>query len=233
MSELICWICNKYDANSGEHVVKRSDLELHLGEISRANPLYRLKMDGSEGKKIYSSKNNSFKYSKTICEYCNQTLTQPHDTAWEELSRHFHSEFIRLRNKGKWNPKSVFDNCKKRMLDVHLFFLKNFGCLIKEFGYDEYIDLYELSDSILNSYSNSYFFLAFGFDETGKYKLRGTISGKPIIKSLEGKVVCTHYYNVGLMVVILLYSKRYRPTNFWHPDDSENLIPFQNFGHRL
>jgi hypothetical protein len=72
-----CWICGS-EANSGEHVIKASDLKDVFGNITQKNPIYthtRLR----KNQPIRGIKSDTLKYSARICARCNNELTQPHD----------------------------------------------------------------------------------------------------------------------------------------------------------
>jgi hypothetical protein len=86
----LCWICNRNEANSGEHKTKRSHLLAVLGEPTQEEPFYfhdlkrRNRPVGSLNAKI-------LKAPIRICAECNTTRTQPHDRAWEEMSDGLHT----------------------------------------------------------------------------------------------------------------------------------------------
>ena len=82
-----CWICGS-DADSAEHRLKASDARMVFGEISPAAPIYSI--DKQERPvRIQSVKSRHLAFEQRICRKCNNERTQPHDRAWEALSRHF------------------------------------------------------------------------------------------------------------------------------------------------
>ena len=81
-----CWICGN-EGDSGEHLVKASDIRNYFGNISIDSPVYTHN-DYKRNIPIRSIKSNRFKSKALICKYCNNTRTQPHDRAWESLSNY-------------------------------------------------------------------------------------------------------------------------------------------------
>src|SRR5258708_40056847 len=80
-----CWICGVNDANSGEHMMKQSDLRDVFGKPSQAAPFYFYK-PGKDGRPVGSLKADILKSPAPMCAHCNNTRTQPHDLAWEKMS---------------------------------------------------------------------------------------------------------------------------------------------------
>ena len=83
-----CWICGINDANSGEHLIKKSDLRDVLGKPTQAAPFYFHK-PGLQGKAVGSLNADILKSSAPMCAHCNNARTQSHDLAWETMSRWF------------------------------------------------------------------------------------------------------------------------------------------------
>lgn len=81
----LCWICNRNEANSGEHKTKRSDLLAVLGEPTQEEPFYFHDLE-RRNRPLGSLNAKILKAPIRICAECNTTRTQPHDRAWEEMS---------------------------------------------------------------------------------------------------------------------------------------------------
>lgn len=69
---MLCWICGKHLANSGEHKFKSSLLKkMHgkqfMSQIIYSNDKKELKLEGPNSKKV--------KFPKVICETCNNSVT--------------------------------------------------------------------------------------------------------------------------------------------------------------
>src|SRR5437588_7359716 len=74
-----CWWCQQRPATSEEHKFKRSDLsrEHGRGQLVGARELVHF---GTDAKRYLSStKSNPLKFRNSLCDYCNNTRSQPHD----------------------------------------------------------------------------------------------------------------------------------------------------------
>jgi hypothetical protein len=60
-------------------------------------------------------------------------LTQPYDCAWQQLSRYLHTQWKAISRRRGFDLGKVFPgHTKQATLDIHLYFIKVFGCLIVE-----------------------------------------------------------------------------------------------------
>jgi hypothetical protein len=157
-----CWICGK-NANSKEHLIKASDLKLLFGHITAESPLY-IHSDKKRNKLINGVKSDKLKYSASICRHCNETRTQPHDDAWKKLSEYLKTRkpVIQAGDTIRLNRPFPEGGVSKSMLNVHLFFLKLFGCLIVENAIP--LDINQFSQSILHGVAHPNVWLAFHTD---------------------------------------------------------------------
>lgn len=85
-----CWICGQ-EGNTGEHLIKESDLRSYFGDISQKCPIFFHTKD-KRNIPVGSLKSKRFKSDALICNRCNSALTQPYDRAWETLSIYLRSE---------------------------------------------------------------------------------------------------------------------------------------------
>jgi hypothetical protein len=154
-----CWICGD-QATTKEHKFKVSDLVQHIGQISEVSPIVRWP-DGKRKQYVKSKKSPKLTFETLICASCNNKRTQPYDKAWEVLSNYFYKNREQIIGRGQWEPKKVFPgSSKKALINVHLYFLKWFGCKSKDFGVP--LDYSVLADNILSGTPNSNFYLKFG-----------------------------------------------------------------------
>lgn len=125
----ICWICNQREANSGEHIILKSVLDFVMGQPDKSSPRFVNRLSGTKNKGVHSFKNKSLKFKKSICEYCNNTVTQPYDTAFKNfVEKVFGSKRLVLaRQKISFSHLTTDE---KR--DLALYFIKILGCLIVE-----------------------------------------------------------------------------------------------------
>ena len=128
---MICWICGS-DGNSGEHLVKASDIKSVFKNISQNTPLVYRRSDTLK-RKIGSRKANILKSNALICTDCNNKRTSDHDRAWETLSEYLRQYPLEKRGPLRIRLSKVFkQNRFQNVLAAHLYFVKLFGCRIIE-----------------------------------------------------------------------------------------------------
>ena len=161
-ASVLCWICGS-DADSAEHKTKRSDLKAVFGRPTQAQPLF-FHDQTRKNRRVGSLDAKLLKSPGRICHFCNSTRTQPHDRAWEALSKFLH-DHPEITPGSMLRGNRVFPyNTRQQMLDVHLFFAKLFGCLILE-G-DLRIDAGGFSSAIILGRAHPHFHLKFGRPST-------------------------------------------------------------------
>lgn len=230
MSESVpikCWICNAA-ANSGEHKIKASDLKAIFGHIDQNNPLF-LNTDQQRNLKIKGMKSNLLKHKALLCAKCNNQLSQPYDLAWQTLSIYLRTRNPKITNGSIIKLHKIFPgSTKKSMLDVHLFFLKLFGCLIVEHSID--IDITVFQNSLLNKKSHPKVYLSFSTDVCEKSKK--LVGSTPIEATLlRGRVVyATWFYILDSFDVNIIYAEptehRKGLINAWHPSSVTKKLQF-------
>jgi hypothetical protein len=153
-----CWICNDR-GNSGEHKTKRSDLKAAFGEPTQKNPLY-FHNEKRKNQLVRSLDAKILKSPGRICQYCNSTRTQPHDLAWQSFSEYVRVAKPTLKAGTAVRANRIFPQCTRRnMLNVHQFFVKQFGCLILEGKLPA--DIGGFASAILNDRAHPQMFLKF------------------------------------------------------------------------
>ncbi len=226
MITMNCWICGK-SANTGEHLLKASDLKSYFGHVDQKSPLY---FHTSKKKNIpvgSIKKSKRLKSNALICNQCNSSLTQPYDRAWEQLSEYLRANWEQAHNSRKVNLTKVFPgNVRKSLLYVHLYFVKLFGCRIVEDGVP--IDISSFQTALLRSKSHKNIYLAIG-------PLPGNIdhkyAGLTPIESLNlngDSAFATWLYMVDQIAVNIIYVTKYR-----HPNVMENTFHPDNFAVNL
>lgn len=212
----LCWICGKDKADSGEHKTKRSDLAAVLGAASQDRPLYFHDLE-RRNKLVKSLDAKILKAPIRICHACNTARTQPHDRAWELMSE-------RLRGRrlvtGQWvRNESIFPyDTHRQMIDVQLFFLKLFGCMLEEAkanGYAVPIDIAAFSKAIMTGTPHAEVHLQVG---TGD----GTIGRSNLYcwKTDKDSVMGGWLYQLDRIAVAVLYAQQgswERRNDIWHP----------------
>jgi hypothetical protein len=121
-----CWICNVNKAESGEHVIMKSAFEKLLGKPEKDKNRFFIYKAERKKRMIGSFKNDQLKFDKSICTQCNGALTQPYDN--EFMS--FIGKLIRSKTLIVSRNKLAFNSFNK--INLALYFIKIFGCLLKE-----------------------------------------------------------------------------------------------------
>lgn len=160
---VLCWICKENEANSGEHMTKRSDLAAALGSPTQAKPFYFNGLK-RQNKPIMSLDAKILKAPVRICHECNTTRTQPHDRAWEHMSDQLRNRPLVLDRWLRANKVFPYDT-RQRMIDVQLYFLKLFGCMVSESksnGHNVPIEIAPFSKAIMGGRPHPEVHLQFG-----------------------------------------------------------------------
>lgn len=223
----LCWICKTNKADSGEHKTKRSDLLAVLGEPTQEKPFFFHDVD-KPNRPVGSLDAKILKSAVRICAHCNNARTQPHDRAWETMSDRLRSRRLAV---GQWvRCNSVFGQYTKReMLNMHLFFLKLFGCMLVETkanGYDIPIDIDAFSTAIMSGRPHDEVHLQFG-------KHDGVIGRSNLHVSKTdpgGGILGAWLYELDTIAVSVLYIQagkfEYR-RDIWHPHSRTSSKRFQ------
>lgn len=213
-----CWICGE-NADSGEHLIKASDLKSLFGRVTQKTPLY-FHTDLKRNQPVGGIKSDKLKYRALLCARCNNERTQPHDRAWEHLSNYLRERQPPIRPGMLVRLDRAFPgSVAKSMLDVHLFFLKLFGCLITENNIP--IDIEPFARSIMQGVPHPKVWLSFG---TGLHRPGITHAGCSQVYAavLEGHIACASwFYVVGKVAVNVMYAERGEHRkglgHAWHP----------------
>lgn len=151
-----CWVCDD-EARTGEHKIKRSDLSAIFGHVSQNHPLYR-HVASNRNTLVKGLNVELLKSGGRLCALCNNKRSQPFDRSWERLSAALRAKGVlhpgERINLGKVFPGAV----RNSMLNIHLYFVKLFGCLIAENSLP--IDIRGFSQAILNATAHPKVYLA-------------------------------------------------------------------------
>lgn len=124
----LCWICNKNDADSGEHKFKSSQLKQMHGKIFSEEILY-----GNESKvlRLEGPNNKKVKFPKVICQYCNNTITSFHDKAFDKLINWSNVNYDNLRDNHSLNFEIIYgENWLKEKRNLLKYMAKHAGCKV-------------------------------------------------------------------------------------------------------
>lgn len=127
-----CWICNTNDANTGEHTIKHSHLRALFENEIKSKRFYFHSLKRTN-QLVQSLDAEILKSPTRICADCNNRRTQPHDRAWELMSEWLMNRAPPIKVGDYVRGNRIFPHHTKReMRNVHLYFLKLFGCMIKQ-----------------------------------------------------------------------------------------------------
>jgi hypothetical protein len=227
---LNCWICGKV-ATTKEHLFKASDIKLYFPDVSQEKPLYLHKIQ-KLNQPFASKKSDILKSNAMICQQCNGTTTQPHDFAWQELSLYlFQNKRIIFQTK-KLNLKHIFPGTStKNSINVQLFFLKLFGCLLEETSHR--IITNEFASYILSNSPNPNVFLSF---VKSHHHFIGLTTVLVHTESTSGRLARAHWcYCLGDLWIRVNYV---HPNNYsletpkgWNPSHKSKNIKLINMPH--
>lgn len=220
-----CWICGK-EGNTGEHLLKASDLKSYFGHVSQKKPLF-YHTDSRKNIPIGSIKGSRFKSKALICNNCNSNLTQPYDRAWEKLSAYLRVNWSALGKSGKLNLSKVFPgSSKKSLLKVHLYFVKLFGCRIVEYNIP--IDIAEFSNALQKQIAHKAIFIAIG-NIPGEVKHKyAAVTPIEAVNDGNSTVFATWFYIIDTIAVNVIYSSvlgnEHVLRNAWHPSQASKTV---------
>lgn len=223
-----CWICGS-EAKTGEHIVKRSDLALLFRNVTQAAPIF-LQKEKTKNLPVGSFRSEKLKHSAKICAKCNNSLTQPHDNAWQSLLGAMRAHNPKLEPGAAFRAHRAFPNYTHRnLLQVHLFFLKAFGCMIK--SGDINIPLAPFANAILRGRAHPNVYLKFG---SGIYDKVAGVTDMWTLSLESGEVVyATWIYRVGRISVNLVFAregeKREGLVGAWHPRQGTAKLRIADF----
>lgn len=230
-----CWICGE-DAATREHLAKASDLKSLFGTPTRTDPLY-FHVDARPGAQprrnvpVGSLKSRTLKFEHRICLKCNSARTQPHDRAWELCSAELRKDLGRLQQAGSFRANWLFPyDTRRGMLNMHLYFVKLFGCQLVEGGVP--IDIAPFGQALLQETPHPNLYLSFGPSDM-PVKLAG---GSDMVVAYfdDGKpAFASWFYTVGDLSVNVMYAakgeKRAGLDRAWHPRMGAKRLVFAPF----
>jgi uncharacterized CHY-type Zn-finger protein len=213
-----CWICGD-EANTREHQIKASDLKSVFGHITNKSPLH-FHTNKVRNHYIQGIKSDKLKYKTLICAHCNNELTQPNDKAWERLSNHLRDRKPPIKPSMKICLSRVFPgSVSKSMLDVHLYFLKLFGCLITEKKIP--LDINQFAQSILKGvpHPKVWLTLCTGLQHPS---IKHVGCSQVETAQIEGRITyASWFYVVDKVAINIIYAEPHEHrkglVHAWHP----------------
>jgi hypothetical protein len=227
----LCWICNHNPGNSGEHKTKRSDLLAVLGKPTQAEPFYYHDLE-TRNRPVKGLNAQILTSPVRICTDCNNARTQPHDRAWERMSDWLRARHPPLTVGGYVRGNRIFSyNTRREMKNVHLYFLKLFGCMLCEAADKNLpIDIAPFSKAIMTESAHPEVHLQFG-------KCDGTIgrSNLHCWTTQHGSVLAGWLYELDTIAVSVLFAQAgrwERRADTWHPLTGSNRFKIADFRYK-
>jgi len=223
-----CWICRVNAANAGEYMIKHTDLRAIFGEPGGRNQRFYFHDLERPNRAVQSLGSKILHSPIPICTHCNTTRTQPHDRAWEQMSRWLKNRQPPIRVGDFVRGNRIFrHHTKREMRNVHLYFLKQLGGLILESKGVIPIDVAPIADSIMNNRGHPEVYLQFG---------KGDRTVGRLFKCLQletGHVLACLFYQIGTLTVNVVFAqadaKWEALSATWHPRCGSNRFVIADF----
>lgn len=188
--------------------------------FSEQQPLY-FHNDATKNRRVGSLDTHKLKWLAPICAECNNVRTQPHDRAWTTLSAALRSRLPQIAPGMIIRTDRIFRmGTHASMLNVYLFFAKQFGCTLVEAGSPVSADA--LASAILAGRHCPNFYLKFA---SARREERNMVSGSDLhvdrIKGTDALLFAAAIYHVGPLKVLMMLAGdgqwRDGMAGAWHP----------------
>lgn len=192
-------------------------------------PIYYKKGYGQKFK-LQSNKSKYLTFQNVICSVCNNTLTQPYDLAWEQLSKYFRNETL-VESNIRCNRIFPY-NTKHYMRHVHLYFLKILGCAIKQENIP--VDITGFSEKLICDRLHPNFYIGFFTTLSSKTQKSNVIPKINQYDIAERGKYLSWYLFFNHVTISLMY-KYNAPGSIqgedwhWHPKQGRQTIQVINF----
>ena len=234
MSETLpeCWICGD-PATTGEHKTKRSDLRSVFGIPTQSNPLYVHDAE-KRNRRVGSLDAKVLKSPGRICPHCNNARTQPHDRAWEKLSAALRTRTPAIAPGSIVRTNQILRcDTAREMLNVHLYFVKLFGCHIAGNGIP--LDITGFADAIMNEKAHPCVYLKFGCGRMFAGKPMTGMSDMWLTPAPPGgtSTFATWFYDVETVGINVMFAvageKRQGLVGAWHPRQGTTRLTMADY----
>lgn len=220
-----CWICGN-PANSAEHMVKASDFRSVFGKVTQDAPVYR-HAKNQLNRPVRGAQAEILKFAPSLCEHCNNALTQQHDRAWEKLSESIRTIRPLLAAGSRIPLQKIFPgSVKESMLHVHLYFAKLLGCHAVEHKIPLPVNHFAIC--IQNSIPHPSLRLVFVNIPPSSTRYDIQVGDIQALNVGAKTVSAVWFYSVGTLGVVASYNEAGHPRltrdRGWHPDDINSRI---------
>jgi hypothetical protein len=223
-----CWICGGV-ADTNEHMLKASDIRLHVGKPKRAGPVY-YGTDHTKNIPIENDGDDLLTFKKALCANCNNVTTQPYDQSWDQFSRWVKGNETHLKPGSCIDTNAIFSkDIDAQLLRVHLYFAKLIGCALAQSGIR--FDMDDISTAIRDGHPCKYVHLKFGVCEAGITCVTNLCTST--YSHNEECAFALWGYSVGKLVVHIMYAaegeERQGLIDAWHPSQNCTQLKLADF----
>ncbi len=178
----VCWICRRFAKGSREHKIKATDIRRNFkGEVMHIS-----NSDGSSGFRIAQGQNSRhLKYDSSICEKCNNAVTQESDNAYDELISMIEDNDSDRNSIDLAIRSHLFESTSHLFLPLFRYFAKRIGCHLAEIGAPIPI---HLSRFVAKKNEKNCIWLDIREDQTFK-ELAAMSQGKPLPYAAHGGLI--------------------------------------------
>lgn len=131
-----CWWCGSDDL-SGEHKMKKTELEMLYGKVYQSeNLINHIKYKTEQfGKNIQSSNSHRIKFKKNLCKRCNGAKSQKFDNAYQKLIEYYYQNRNEIKTARILDLEIIFgEQWLIEYLNVERYIGKHVGCRLAEMG---------------------------------------------------------------------------------------------------
>ena len=181
---------------------------------------------------VGSFNSKRLKSKKPICSKCNNETTQPFDLSWAKLSKALQDRLSSSPKLDYVRANRIFKyDTRRRLLNVHLFWVKSFGCFIND--EEIQIDLKPFSEAILKKRHHPEIYLNFFRNSQAEKMLFAGRSDMEVIKNVKDEILGAKVsFQIGQLEILLSYLKGGLKDdalkNPWHPRLGTSKLYFQN-----
>lgn len=202
-----------------------------FGHVSQNKPLY-LRTKSQKNVKIKGLRSAQLKSSAPLCRICNSERTQPHDRAWEHLSRHLRERRPKIRVGDIVRLERVFPgSVTASMLHVHLYFVKLFGCMIV--ANDLPLDIAPFRMSIMDGRPHPNIHIGIGPSIPSVMRRMAGYSDVELLSTNGACVYALWFYYLDEVAASITYAapseRRRSMVHAWHPQSTTKRLRMVGF----
>ncbi len=176
---------------------------------------------------------DKLKWEMPICSDCNNRRTQPYDLAWETLSTALRGRRPAIGPGTVVRTDRIYRvGARAAMLDVHLFFAKQFGCYIADAAVP--LPLQGFATSILDRKAHPNLYLKFASSSADKRILASGSHLHAASDQPTGEIrFAAWVYHIDTVEVMVMYAAdgedRRGLLGAWHPRQGTTRLVIGNF----